>query len=78
MTKKYKYITIYQKGSESWNDHPYYRIKNNKSGTELGSILYYPPFKDFIFNQTLQDAVWSAGCLADIMDFMQNEIPKAK
>lgn len=69
--KKYKFITV----SEGVHDKKYWRIRNNKSNDLIGEIHYYERWKQNVFT-ALEDAVWSLDCLKDVIDFMENEIPK--
>lgn len=69
--KKYKFITI----EKSYADENTYLIYNNKSRTSMGDIVWYPPWKQWVF-KTDYDFVWSADCLRDVINFIENEIPK--
>lgn len=48
---------------------------NNKSGEVMGTCLYYPPFRQWVFSQGGPDYVFSADCLQDIAHFM-GQLPK--
>ena len=43
---------------------------NNKSQNELGIIKWYPGWRQYCYFPTVQ-AVYSKGCLSDIMDFIK-------
>lgn len=49
--------------------HPSYLIKNNKSKTELGVIVWYPQWRQYTF-VTDKDAIWSVDCLQDVIHFI--------
>lgn len=64
---KYQFINFAQKKntvrSNVWS------CINNKSGDELGEIQWYPLWRQWCYFPTVQ-AVYSAGCLADIQSFI--------
>jgi hypothetical protein len=66
--KKYKYITVHEPG-QVWNKKPVYHITNTRSGDVLGSIVYYPAWRQFVFNANAS-AIFSFECLEDIIDSM--------
>lgn len=70
--KKYKFITI--KESLTADD---YMIYNNNSTEWIGSVVFYKPWKQYVFITKSSGVVWSASCLRDVIDFIENEIPKA-
>lgn len=43
--------------------------RNNEGGAELGMVEWYPAWKQYCYFPTVQ-AVYSAGCLKDIQDFI--------
>jgi hypothetical protein len=47
-----------------------YSCRNNRSMDELGQIKWYGPWRQYCYFPTVQ-AVYSAGCLKDIQDFME-------
>ena len=69
--QKYKYITIEQTGGEVFSGKPVYRIFNNKSGTQLGIISYYPLWRCFVFSSQ-PECVFNNSCLCDVIDFIEN------
>ena len=69
--KKYKFITI--KESLTPDD---YMIYNNKSNEWIGSIVFYESWQQHIFITKSSAVVWSVSCLKDVIDFIENEIPK--
>lgn len=74
--KKYKFITIKQVNEEMFQGKPVYRIFMNKSGDEqLGIISFYIPWKEYVFSSK-ENCVFNNGCLRDVLDFIENEIPK--
>jgi len=76
--KKYKWITIKEVrgqpgvGYVGW---PIYDIINNKSQDYLGGIFFYEEWKQYVV-QLEEGGVFNNSCLRDILDFMDNEIPK--
>ena len=71
--KKYKYISI--RNSEKYPK--VYHIINNRSQESLGVIYYYPYWKQWVVDFCM-DCVFNNACLRDILDFMENEIPKVR
>ncbi len=69
--KKYKYITIKKDGV--WHAKPKYDIINNKSKEVLALLFYYKAWKQYVFTQIQQDAVFNNSCLRDIIDFIETE-----
>lgn len=70
MEKKYKYITITE--IEYFHNKPQYAIKNNKSGSRLGLIFYYPQWRQYVFTQFAQEVIFNKECLSNIIDFIEN------
>jgi hypothetical protein len=75
--KKYKFINIKQVDNELFEKHPVYRIFNNKSGGQLGILSFYKPWKEYVFSSQ-PECVFNNGCLKDVLDFINVEIPKLK
>ena len=75
--KKYKFITIAQDNGESFVGMPVYRIRNNRSGDQLGIISYYKQWKQYVFSSR-EECVFNNSCLRDVLDFIENEIPKSE
>lgn len=50
-------------------------IINNKSNDMLGEIYYYPPWRQYVVG-FFEGCIFNNTCLRDIIDFMENEIPK--
>ena len=46
-----------------------YTCKNNRSGDELGGIVYHRPWHQWCFVPS-GDAIFSADCLADVQTFL--------
>jgi hypothetical protein len=44
--------------------------RNTHHGEELGRILYYPAWRQYVYEPSCP-ATYSAGCLADIGDFIK-------
>lgn len=47
-----------------------FSCRNNRSGEELGQVRWYPAWRRYCYFPTVQ-AIYSAGCLADIQHFME-------
>jgi hypothetical protein len=75
MEKRYKYISIKQVNEEMFNNHPVYRIFNNKIGDQIGMISFYKPWKEYVFS-SIEDCVFNNTCLYDVLDFIDNVIKK--
>lgn len=73
--KKYKFIYIEQVGQEIFNKKPVYRIFNNRNKSQLGILSWYPPWKEYVFSSQLE-CVFNNSCLRDVLDFIENQIPK--
>lgn len=81
--KNYKYITIMQLNDELFGEKPVFRIFNNKSlakqesplDGQIGIISYYKPWREYVFSSKLE-CVFNNSCLRDVLDFIDNEIPK--
>jgi len=69
MKKRYKFITI-QDFSEL-HGKPMFEIINNKSGDMLGTIEYYPRWRQYVcyFEES---AVFNTECLLNIIDFINS------
>ena len=67
---KYKYITIDNRTLEMFEKHPIYRIYNNKSGSELGFICWYKPWKQYVFSSQ-PECVFNNSCIRNILSFME-------
>ena len=74
---EYKYVQFVE-------EYPRKRIKtfiwscqNKTSRTELGTVRWYAPWRQYCFFNRVQ-AVYSAGCLDDISDFIKNQMIKRK
>jgi hypothetical protein len=73
--KKYKFITIIQVEKELFENRPVYRVFNNKTEHQLAILSFYKPWKQYIFSSH-PECVFNNSCLRDILDFMENEIPR--
>lgn len=62
----YRYIHFMQLSERRWSCH------NTKSGTVLGEVMYYPHWRQLCFEPRV-GATFSAGCLADIQDFIEQQ-----
>lgn len=65
--KRYAYIEIVQ--VQSFTKTKRFIVKNNKSGSSIGWIQWYGPWRQYCFFP-IAETVYSAGCLQDIHDFI--------
>jgi hypothetical protein len=72
---KYKYITIRQDYGEVFDGKAVFRIYNNKSGSQLGILSYYKPWRQYVFSSQ-PECVFNNSCLKDVIDFIENIIPR--
>ena len=81
--KKYKFITIKPMDDNIRPADPTeetYLIFNNKQIEQyydIGIIRWHRPWREWVF-ETDPSSIWSVSCLRDIIDFIENEIPKAR
>jgi len=77
MNYEYKYIHM-----EELEPNPKskrYIVRSNKSGGLLGGITWYAPWGQYCFMANFScDVVFSAGCLADIADFIKHLMDEGK
>lgn len=60
----FKFLHMSASGkTEEWN------IVNNSSRTKIGSIVWYGPWRQYIFEPS-EDTVWNSGCLREIQEFL--------
>jgi len=62
MKTKYKYIHF-----DELLDYGYY-CYNNKTDEDLGPVMYYSPWRQWVFGK---DPVFNSSCLRDIADFLE-------
>ena len=75
---KYDYIN-FEKSNESIESprEKCWVCKNTKSGDELGEVKYYKKWKQWCYFPIVQ-AVYSASCLKDIADFIEQLMAERK
>ena len=71
MKTRFKFIHFVEAGPDARWDGRYWSCRNNKSAAELGIVFSYSPWKQNVFQQTEQAAIFSADCLRDIAAFME-------
>ena len=69
--KKYRFITIRQVETETFEDKPVYRVFNNKSEAQLAILSWYKPWKQYVFSSH-DGCVFNDSCLRDVLDFMSS------
>ena len=74
MKTKYEYL-IFEKAAQQPPKTSIWECKNAKSETVLGIVKWYGAWRQYCYFPTVQ-AVYSAGCLKDIVDFI-GQIDKA-
>lgn len=67
MKTQYQYIHFVKVADKAKTS--VWSCRNNKTGDELGEIRWYTGWRQYCYFPTVQ-AVYSAGCLKDIQDFM--------
>lgn len=67
--KLYKFFYITESGT--FENHPCYRIFNNKDQGQIGIISWYKPWKKYVFSSK-EGIVFDKNCLKDILDFISN------
>ena len=65
---KYQYIHIEEMAKKPKTS--VYGVFSNSSGDYLGSIEWYPRWRQYVFAPQ-SDTVYSVGCLNDIADFIK-------
>lgn len=63
---RYRYIHFMPLGARRWSCH------NTKTGAVLGEVSYYPHWRQLCFVPG-EGLMFSAGCLADIQDFIEQQ-----
>lgn len=69
MKTAYKFIhfepTSNDDNDRAWSCH------NNNSNDVLGLVVRYPRWRQYVFSQADEGIVFSADCLRDIVDFLE-------
>ena len=68
MKIEYKYIKFIQQPAKMITFR--YACVNINSGTSLGMVKWYPHWRAYCFFPKEEELVFSAGCLSDIQDFI--------
>ena len=68
MLTKYEYLT-FEKTAQQPPKTSAWECKNAKSGTVLGIVKWYGPWRQYCYFPTVQ-AFYSAGCLKDVAQFI--------
>jgi hypothetical protein len=50
--------------------HNFYSVHSTHTNDLLGSIYYYPKWKEYVFYPN-DDTIWSSGCMQEIIDFIK-------
>lgn len=54
-------------------------VKSNHDGFILGKVFWYPAWRQYIFEPTLESAiVWSVGCLDELSSFISQKMAAHK
>jgi hypothetical protein len=72
--KKYKHIYINELPDEQRDDKPVYGIFNNNSNVIIGQLSFYNAWNQYVF-ESAPDCIFSASCLRDVIDFIENGMP---
>ena len=71
MKTEYEYLRFAELPKRDDRKTSTYSCQNLKSTTELGLVKWHGAWRQYCFFPTIQ-AVYSAGCLGDIADFIRN------
>ena len=81
MKTKYEFISFNGFQYEGWKTKCY-DVNNNSTGAMLGRIQWYGEWRQFCFciDRGMQESrlIFSAGCLADIQDFIRQLMDERK
>lgn len=69
MKKQYEYIEMVEVTADSVKTKRF-AVMNRTHGYALGEIGWSPPWRQYIF-KPFSDTIFSAGCLKDIIDFIE-------
>ncbi len=69
MQTRYEYL-VFEKAAQQPPKTSSWECKNIRSGTMLGVVKWYGSWRQYCYFPTVQ-AVYSAGCLKDIADFLE-------
>ena len=75
--KEYKYIHFIEVKHEKPTITSIWICQNKKSNEELGTVRWYASWRQYCFFNRVQ-AVYSAGCLDDISDFIKKAMEERK
>jgi hypothetical protein len=73
---QYEYVCFELLGRSRSGITERWSCRNRRSGAELGVVKWYAPWRRYCYFPTAQ-AVYSAGCLRDVADFI-DRLAKAK
>ena len=71
--KQYKYIHFVEASPVLFapvGGRPIQICKNNKSGDELGYVVWDKKWRTYVFSQATGSIIFNASCLRDIANFM--------
>lgn len=71
MKTRYEHVNFVEWVSGAWGCY------NNRSTDKLGEVRWYSPWQQFCYFPTVQ-AVYSTGCLNDIVRFIGQLVPPDK
>ena len=80
MKNRYKYIHFVESTPMGFTklEHPIHLCKNNRSKEELGYALYDEKWKQYVFSQSAEGVIFSADCLTDIIDYLNQLNTRSK
>jgi len=70
MKTRFRYVTIRQVNGEVFEQHPVYRVFNNKSKGQLAILSWYKPWKTYVFSSH-ESCVFNLSCLNDVINYMK-------
>ena len=70
---RYKYIHFIERKPEKPRKTKMWECRNNKSNFCLGEVAWYSSWRQYCFEPPFEPVVFSASCLADIIDFLDKQ-----
>jgi len=70
---QYKYINFVKIDLRGKIKTSIWSCRNNKSGTELGQVKWYPPWRQYCYFPTIK-ATYNIECLNNIINFINHKM----
>ena len=68
--RQYEYIAIERISSSKSGKTHLYHVTNRRFGTTLGHIRWFARWRQYVYEPS-SHTVYSAGCMRDIIDFIE-------